>query len=212
GGRVGGVEGAGGEEGGWGLGGEAAYVGTRQIDQLGFGELNWSPIGGGQAGRQLNQKFGRTGQTRLIAPIGNSRYDALQARVDRRFRSGGQGGVDYTLAKSTGIPGNANSDGALRINIPEFYDLNKSVSDFDRRHNLHITNITELPFGPNRKWLNSGGALSQIAGGWQVNNILSFYTGTPFSVTASGTSLNAPESDQRADQLKSNVQILGGIG
>ena len=43
--------------------------------------------------------------------------------------------------------------------------------------------------------------LSQIVGGWQVNNILSFYSGTPFSVTASGTSLNAPENDQRADQV-----------
>ena len=31
----------------WGLVGEAAYVGTRQIDQLGYRELNWSPIGGG---------------------------------------------------------------------------------------------------------------------------------------------------------------------
>ena len=65
----------------WGFVGEAAYVGTRQIDQLGFRELNWSPIGGGQAGRQLNQKFGRTGQTRLIAPIGDSQYDALQTRL-----------------------------------------------------------------------------------------------------------------------------------
>ena len=45
-----------------------------------------------------------------------------------------------------------------------------------------------------------------------MNNILSFYSGTPFSVTASGTSLNAPENDQRADQVKSDVAILGGIG
>jgi hypothetical protein len=51
-----------------------------------------------------------------------------------------------------------------------------------------------------------------IAGGWQVNNILSFYSGTPFSVTASGTSLNAPENDQRADIVNSDVRILGGIG
>jgi len=196
----------------WGFTGEAAYVGTRQIDQLGFKELNWSPIGGGQAGRQLNQKFGRTGQTRLIAPIGNSRYDALQTRLERRFMNGIQFAVYYTLAKSTGIAGNPNSDGALRINIPEFYDLNKSYSDFDRRHTFNITNITELPFGPNRRWLNDGGVLSQIVGGWQVNNILSFYTGTPFSVTSSGTSLNAPENDQRGDQVKSDVAILGGIG
>jgi len=196
----------------WGFVGEAAYVGTRQIDQLGFRELNWSPINGGQAGRQLNQKFGRTGQTRLIAPIGDSQYDALQTRLDRRFANGIQIGANYTYSKSTGIAGNANSDGALRINIPEYYDLNKSLSDFDRTHNLNITNITELPFGPGRRWVNDGGVLSQIIGGWQVNNILSFYSGTPFSVTASGTSLNAPENDQRADQVKSDVEILGGIG
>ncbi len=196
----------------WGFVGEAAYVGTRQIDQLGFRELNWSPIGGDQAGRQLNKLFGRTGQTRLIAPIGDSQYDALQTRLERRFRSGVQLGVFYTWSKSTGISGNPNSDGALRINIPEYYDLNRSLSDFDRPHNLSITNITELPFGPNHRWLNNGGVLSHIARDWQVNNILSFYSGTPFSVTASGTSLNAPENDQRADLVKPEVEILGGIG
>src|SRR5207249_11908050 len=105
----------------WGLIAEAAYVGTRQINQLGFLELNWSPIGGGQAGRQLNKQFGRTGQTRLIAPIGNSQYDALQARLEHRFANGVQFAVNYTLSKSTGLSGNANSDSTLRINIPEYY-------------------------------------------------------------------------------------------
>ena len=38
------------------------------------------------------------------------------------------------------------------------------------------------------------------------------HSGTPFNVTSAGTSLNAPGSDQRADQVKSDVQILGGIG
>jgi hypothetical protein len=196
----------------WGFVGEAAYVGTRQIDQLGFRELNWSPINGGQAGRQLNQRFGRAGQTRLIAPIGDSQYDSLQTRLDRRFADGFQLGVSYTFSKSTGVTGNPNSDGALRINIPEYYDLNLGLSDFDRPHNLTISSIVELPFGPNRRWMNDGGVASHIVGGWQVSNILSFYKGTPFSVTASGTSLNAPENEQRADQVKSDVQILGGIG
>jgi hypothetical protein len=193
----------------WGFVGEAAYVGTRQVHQLGFKELNWSPIGGGQAGRQLNQKFGRTGQTRLIAPIGDSKYDALQTRLDRRFRNGFQMGVSYTFSKAYGIAGNANSDGALRINIPEYYELNRAVADFDRPHNLNITNMVELPFGAGRRWLSNGGLLAQVVGGWQVNSIVSFYSGTPFSVTASGTSLNAPENDQRADLVKDDVEIYG---
>jgi hypothetical protein len=191
---------------------EAAYVATRQIDQLGFLELNWSPIGGGPAGRQLNQKFGRTAQTRMIAPIGDTKYDALQTRLDRRFANGIQLGVSYTLSKSTGIAGSPDSDGVPRIMIPEFYSLNTSISPFDRTHNLNITNITELPFGAGKRWLNSGGAVAALVGGWQVNNLVSFWSGLPFDVTASGTSLNAPESAQRADQVKSDVEILGGIG
>jgi hypothetical protein len=190
---------------------EGAYVATRQIDQLGFLELNWSPIGGGQAGRQLNQKFGRTAQTRLVAPIGDSKYDGLQARLDRRFRNGIQLGVGYTLSKSTGIAGAPDSDNTPRIMIPQYYDLNNALSPFDRTHNLNITNVTELPFGPGKPWLKDGVAAA-ILGGWQVNNLLSFWSGTPFDITASGTSLNAPESAQRADQVKSDVEILGGIG
>jgi hypothetical protein len=120
--------------------------------------------------------------------------------------------VNYTLSKSTGIAGADNSDGIARIKIPEFYDLNRALSGFDRTHNLQITNLTELPFGKGRRWLTRGGFLSAVLGGWQVNNVVSLYSGTPFSVTASGTSLNAPESDQRADQVKPKVDILGGIG
>jgi hypothetical protein len=60
--------------------------------------------------------------------------------------------------------------------------------------------------------LVGAGVAAAIAGGWQINNILSIYSGTPFNVTSSGTSLNAPESEQRADQVVSDVKILGGIG
>ncbi len=192
--------------------GEIGYVGTRQIRQLGFRELNWSPIGGGRAGRQLFGPFGRDAQTRMVAPVGDSRYDSLQTRLERRFSGGFQLGIHYTWSKSLGIAGNDDSDGIARIKIPDFYYLNRALSGFDRTHNLQITSLVELPFGRNKRWLNRGGFLAAVLGGWQVNNLLSFYSGTPFSVTASGTSLNAPESDQRADLVKTNVQILGGIG
>jgi hypothetical protein len=196
----------------WGFVGEAAYVGTRQIDQLGFRELNYAPIGGGAAGRQLNAQFRRTGSTRVVAPIGDSSYDALQTRLDRRFADGFQVGVAYTWSKSMGIEGAANSDGIARIQIPEFYHLNRARSEFDRHHNLQISSIVELPFGQGQRWLSDGGVAAAIASGWQVNNIVSFYSGTPFNVTSADTSLNAPGSEQRADQVKSDVQILGGIG
>ena len=51
-----------------------------------------------------------------------------------------------------------------------------------------------------------------IAGGWQLNGVFSALSGTPFTVTSSGTSLNAPGNTQTADQVLPAVQILGGVG
>jgi hypothetical protein len=196
----------------WGFVGQATYVGTRQVNQLGIREQNWSPIGGGSAGRQLVQKFGRTAATLLVAPLGNSHYNGLQTSLNRRLRNGFQIGVNYTLSRAIGIAGAPNSDNQPRVRIPDFYYLNTAISDINRTHVLNIRSIAELPFGTGRRWLNGGGLTSAIFGGWQLNNILSFRSGRPFSVTASGTSLESPGSTQVADQVKDNVEILGGVG
>lgn len=197
---------------GWDFVGEAGYVATRQVRQLSYNQLNWGPIGGGTPGMVLNRLWGRTAPVREVGPVGGSHYDSLQAQLQRRFAQGFAVNVAYTFGKAITNSGVDVSDGTPRIAIPEYYDLNKSVASFDRRHNLQITHITDLPFGRGRRWLNQGGALSAVAGGWQVNGIVSLMSGRPFSVTASGTSLNAPSSTQRADQVKEKVEILGGIG
>ncbi len=69
-----------------------------------------------------------------------------------------------------------------------------------------------MPFGRGRRWAAGGGPVSWFAGGWQINGILSAVSGVPFYVTSSATSLNAPGSAQRADQVKADVAILGGAG
>jgi hypothetical protein len=65
---------------------------------------------------------------------------------------------------------------------------------------------------------------SALAGGWQLNAGFAAFTGVPFTVTASATSLNAPgggnfptltgisSSAQMADQVKTEVAKLGGAG
>ena len=54
--------------------------------------------------------------------------------------------------------------------------------------------------------------MSKLAGGWQMNGILSRTSGTPFTVGTSGTSVNAPGNTQTADQILSTVAIMGGHG
>jgi len=195
----------------WGFTGQVGYVATRQVKQLGFIEVNAGTPGGGNASRPLFQKFGRSTSTRLITPLGTDHYDALQARLDRRFANGYQVQVAYTWSKAMGICCNDNSDGLPAIQLPQYYRLNRSVTGYDQPQVLAVTTIADLPFGKGKKWL-SGGVGRVLAGGWRVNSIFTASSGLPFSVTASGTSLNAPGNTQRADQVKPSVKKLGGIG
>jgi len=196
-----------------GLVAEATYVGNRTVNQLGIRELNWTPIGGGSAGRQLFQQYDRTAATLLIAPLGNAHYNALQTSISRRFRDGFSFNVNYTLSRAIGIAGAPNSDNQPRIRIPDLYDLNTTVADFNRTHVFNARSLVELPFGPGRRWLNTRSVVAAIVGGWQLNNVLSLRSGTPFTVTASATALNSASITQNpADRVKDDVAVLGGIG
>lgn len=195
--------------GGWTA--EAGYVATRSIGQLGNLDRNAGYPGGGNASRPLSQRFGRITRTAQITGLGTYRYDSLQTRLDRRFAAGYQVGAAYTFSKSMGIAGNDNSDGVPRIHLPEFFRLNRAVSGFDRPHNFQATGIAELPFGRGKRMASSGFAAA-VLGGWQLNTVLSLYSGPPFSVTAPGADLNAPGNDQRADLVNPHVRKLGGAG
>jgi hypothetical protein len=89
---------------------------------------------------------------------------------------------------------------------------NRAVAGYDRTHMFAMGFVYELPFGPNKSWAQSG-PLSALLRGWQTNGAFSAYTGTPFTVSASGAELNMPGTNQTADQVKpGKVRILGEIG
>jgi hypothetical protein len=116
--------------------------------------------------------------------------------------------ASYTFSKAIGY--GANNDSSLFFNTPSAILRNRSILPFDRTHNLRLWGY-ELPFGKGKPLLHSG-FVSRVAGGWQMNAISTFYSGTPFTVTASGTSLNAPGSSQTADQVESTVAMPQEVG
>lgn len=191
--------------------GEIGYVGTRSVDQPGNIDRNTGSPGGGNASRPLNILFGRVARTAQVAPIGTNTYDSLQAKLERRLAAGLQTSISYTFSKAMAWSGNENSDGVPRINLPQYFSLNRARSAIDRPQSFHVTGIAELPFGKGKRWISSGFG-EAVLGGWQVNGILSLYSGPPFSVTAPGADLNAPGNTQRADLVKKDVQKFGGIG
>ena len=194
----------------WSFTGQIGYVATRSIRQLGFVDINAGQvIGAGEEGKPLQARFGRTASTVLVQPVGNGRYDSMQVQLQRRFTSGLSLNVSYTWGKA--ISPNENSSFTPNVQALAYLSRNRALTSTDRTHNLGITNVWQIPFGPGRHWLNEKGVVSRILGGWQINNMISVMSGVPFTVSADGTSLNLPGSNQTADQVKP-VQRLGGAG
>jgi hypothetical protein len=184
------------------------YVGTRTIGQQGNLDINASPIGGGAAGRPLAQLYNRRVTTSARMPFLNSTYDSLQAKLDRRFTNGVMMKVAYTWGKA--IDYTDDSGGGLMFNDLSQFRRNRALAGFDRTHTFRLAWVAELPFGRGKRWATDG-VSNVLLGGWQVNGIFSSYSGTPFTVTAAGTSLNAPGNTQTADQVKPTAEKLGGV-
>lgn len=188
---------------------QAGYVGSRSIRLTNEVDINASSPGLGAAGRPYYAEFGRSVATTLHNPAFTSDYNALQAQLNRRFSNGLTLNAAYTFSKALGY--GPNNDSSLFFNAPDAIARNRSVLNFDRTHDFRLSSLYELPFGGGKTWLHSGFA-ARIAGGWQVNGIFSVYTGTPFTVTASATSLNAPGNSQTADQVESSVTMPEAVG
>ena len=128
----------------------------------------------------------------LRDPGYNSNYNALVAKVEKRFSKGITFLTSYTWSHTIdqgeesldeGLSGRANQ-----------YDLSaeRGNSSLDRRHNL-ITSFTyELPLGRGKPFGRSWGRpLDAVLGGWQVGGILALITGTPFDVSYPGDAQNS---------------------
>jgi hypothetical protein len=191
--------------------GQIGYVATRSVRQLGLVDINAGQvIGAGEDGRPLLTRFGRTASTVFLQPVGDGQYNSMQAQLARRFAAGLSLNVNYTWGKA--ISPNENSAGTPNVQALPYISRNRALTSSDRTHNLGITNVWQIPVGNGRRWLSDKGAISRIVGGWQINNMVSVMSGVPFSIFADGTSLNLPGSNQTADQVKANVEKLGGVG
>ena len=188
----------------------AAYVGTETTHQFVDHELNAGYPGSGTAGLPLAATLGRRVSTLFEDGWLSSHYNALQIAVNRRFSNGLLVKGAYTHSKAIDM---ADDDGrvGLLFNYAPMIHRNEAVAGFDIPNNFQIAAVYELPFGKNKAHGRSGPA-KWVLGGWQVNGTFSAYSGTPFTVTASGASLNAPNNTQTADQVLPTVAKLGGIG
>ena len=186
----------------------AGYAGSRAIRQTVIQNINAAGPDGGAAGRALFAKFGRTSDIRYFTPFNTAKYNGLLTNVTRRMGAATIG-VSYTLSRAIGY--GDDTDSGLTWNWVPMLQRNKAVAGFDRTHNMQFYGNFVLPFGKGQKYAQTGIA-SALLGGWQANWIVSRTSGTSFTVGSSGTSLNSPGNSQTADQVLTDVAILGGHG
>ncbi|MBA3269765.1 MAG: TonB-dependent receptor [Acidobacteria bacterium] len=148
---------------------DVGYVGTRG-DRLPRTVNNNQPLPGPGAvqGRRPYPAFAAMN---TVTSISESRYDGLEARLEKRFSQGYSFLASYTFSKS--MDHASGSGGTADSGVPQNnrdLDAEWGPSVFDVRQRFVFSSIYELPFGPGRRFLNSAPALlATLLGGWQAN-------------------------------------------
>jgi hypothetical protein len=106
----------------------------------------------------------------------NANYNAMNARLTRRFSRGYQFDVVYRWAKSIDTLSHEGPGATTNQTFPQDLSQERGPSDFDIRHNLVVSGLWDLPFLRNRRDF-----IGKALGGWQINGILSAHTGFPWT-------------------------------
>jgi len=113
---------------------------------------------------------------------GRARFQGLSLRLEKRYSDGFFFLGNYQLSSNRD-----NGSGEVEANDTAFatnLNADEGYSRYDQRHRAAISFGYELPFGPGKTWLSSGGPAAYILGGWQVQGIVRLGSGFPFSVTS----------------------------
>jgi hypothetical protein len=133
----------------------------------------------------LNARRPNTAYARSMSmdkSIGNSNYNALQVKVERRMATGLTFLTAYTWSKAISGPADIGGQvgGGFYIGaIQDIYNLaaERSISGFDQTQRFVQTIIYDVPFFKNLK-----GAGRHVLDGWQVSTITTIASGFPAAI------------------------------
>jgi hypothetical protein len=117
---------------------------------------------------------------------GHSIMNAGNLQLRRRLAHGVSGGLSYTIAKAMDNASSLGTGGAVVAQNDQDLAAEWAPSSFDRRQQFSGTLYFELPWGPNRRWLNSGGGFARLFGEWSAQFTMTWQTGTPLTARVLG--------------------------
>ena len=121
--------------------------------------------------------------------VGNTSYNALEVKIEKRFSHGFSGLVSYTWSKlidtaSSVFDASILAGPVANFPVADSYDprRERDVSTGDIPHNLVASFVWDLPWGRDRRWQPDGLA-GVLLGGWQLAGIATVQSGVPIAIT-----------------------------
>jgi hypothetical protein len=164
---------------------QAGYVGSMGTRMWNGTQANAAPYsaGGNATNAQSRRPFLPQYYAGIlkIDDIGYSNYNSLQITARKRLSAGYTMQAAYTFAKSLDSGSTADADGGTAQDPANPLTPEYARSDFNQKHLLRINGVWNLPEFKNL------GFMHYVAGGWGLTGIVSYSSGTPFSVTTGST-------------------------
>jgi hypothetical protein len=191
----------------------AQYIGSRGVRLFSRGGVNFcitKPDVNGNCTRTLDQYYpggDPYGSVDYKSDIGASTYHALMLSLERRLTNGLSFQSRYTWSHSIndGSVGGGESNGPENVNC---LACDKGPSVFDIRHNFTADAVYELPFGNGKRFLNEGGVLDKVIGGWSLSSIGHWHTGHPLTITMNISPTQLPDGN---DQTTQRPDLVPGV-
>jgi hypothetical protein len=175
---------------------EADYVGTKGSFLQSTDAINFPLAGPGNI--QARRPYPLFGTMSYNTDDASATYHALQAKLEKRLSSGMWFLVSGTYSKSL-----------TRQNTPAAggnYAWQKALTNFDVPRILAVGFGYELPFGRGKRFLSSTGKIGNgIIGGWQMQGIINFRSGLPFTPVISRDVTNTGIGGQLPNRIGSGT-------
>jgi len=166
---------------------EAGYLGAQSHHLQGFMDANQG-IPSAVGSVTSHRPYPGFSNIQYVHDGGNGAYNALSAKVTRRFARGLSIISSYTWSKSIDTTSGIRNQGfdTLYPQNSRCLACERGLSAFDTRHRMVSSVLYDLPAGVDRAFHINSSVLNAIAGGWSLGGILTLQSGMPGTPSIGG--------------------------
>jgi hypothetical protein len=166
----------------------ATYQGTAGVGLIRSWNINQIPLsialGTDQAlqdkvyaNQQSYLMYPQFGTVNLLSNFNHNTWHSGNISIEKRYARGLTANVTFNWSKSL-----SNED-----SLSYYTRAGKSRTSYDQEKSFGAYVIYELPFGRGQRWLNRGGIVNAILGGWKLDVSENVLSGIPLAVGYSGS-------------------------